>query len=338
MSILSIQPTNHIFADYPYDRTNSLGSRTSSHRTIHCHRQWRTFSGSSSASATTGDLTSIKSQAAQENVRPLRTVQSTTYTRAQKPTLRKVVSQLPPRTLWSAETPSSHQDFDRPSTPDSLSTLANDNLEDRVRRSSLFSGFDSIAELDAVDTAVPQKHVEVGIPQDKEAAAVDQAPFKKWLGTLRQRREPQALIELDHRIPIDGQDYNDFSCSCGPHHSESSRPRASTAESSTRGFVTAVKSATVTLAESNIAPKSWLGNLSKQLHRSRHSRSNTVDSTGTRSSMDHGVDEFALSRARQRRLILEELIETEESYVADLRVLQNVCIAAPHEVLRAKHY
>jgi len=329
MSILSVQPTNHIFTDYPYGQMNSFSSRSSSHRTVHHHGQQRTFSGSSSASAVTVDVASLKSQAAQENVRPLRTVQSTlTYTRAQRPTHRKVVSQLPPRTLWAAETTSPYQEFERPSTPDSLSTLANDNLEDRVRASSLFSGFDSIAELDAVDTAVPHKQVE---GDDKETAAVVQAPFKKWLGTLRQRREPQALTELTYRIPIDGEDYNDFSHPYGPHYSETLRPRASTVESSTRGFVTAVKSATVTLAESSIAPKSWLGNLSKQLHRSRHSRSNTVDSTGTRSSMDQGVDEFAMSRARQRRLILEELIETEESYVADLRVLQNVCTAIPYQ-------
>jgi len=178
--------------------------------------------------------------------------------------------------------------------------------------------------------AVPQEQVGVSVCDIKDIEPVDSTPFKKWLGTLRKRREPQALIERTHRIPIDGEEYDDFPLAYDRRPVESSRPRASTAESSTRGFITAVKSATVTLAESSVAPKSWLGNLSKQLHRGKHSRSNTVDSTGTRSSMEHGIDDFAISRARQRRLILEELIETEESYVADLRVLQNVSRLAFH--------
>lgn len=334
MSILSINPAHHIFIDYPHTRANTFGSNTSSNQTVCYHGQCRTFSGSSFASASSTVVTPCGAQAFPENVRPLRTVQSTTYTKRQRPTLRKVVSQLPSRTLWSAEASSPQGDgvsLERPATPESCSTLANDNLEDRVRTASLFDGFDSIAELNVIDTVMPQGEAEPNIDSGRGPESTAPIPFKKWLGTLRRRRELPGLTELTNRIPIDGEDHDSYPSPYG-QEAASSRPRASTVESSTRGFVTAVKSATVTLAESSIAPKSWLGNLSKQLHRGRHSRSNTVDSTGSRSSMNHGIDEFAMSRARQRRLILEELIETEESYVADLKVLQNAGIPYLHKV------
>jgi len=335
MSILSISPaSHHIFIDYPYARANTFGSSSSSNHTVHHRGQCRTFSASSLVSASSSAIASIKAPAAQENARPLRTVQSTTYTQSQRPTLRKVVSQLPPRTLWSSEELSPQAEPERPSTPDSISTWANDNLEDRVRTASLFDGFENVVELDAVETAVPPAQPHVSNDLSDRMLAVDPIPFKKWLGTLRRRRQPQALTELPDRIPIDGE-YHDFDPTRHRNFVESQRPRASTADSSTRGFITAVKSATVTLAESSIAPKSWLGGLSRQLHRGRHSRSNTVDSTGTRSSIDQGIDEFAMSRARQRRLILEELIETEESYVADLKVLQNVSRNSSHYLYRS---
>lgn len=198
-----------------------------------------------------------------------------------------------------------------------------DSLEDRVRTASLFDGFESIAELDAVEARVPQDEAQPNDEIAPDSAIATVAPFRKWLGTLRRKPEPYTA-EFPHIMPADGREHDDHFVSPDDHEAPTSRPRASTAESSTRAFISAVKSATVTLAESSIAPRSWLGSLSKQLHRGKHSRSNTVDSTGTRTSIDQGIDDYALSRARQRRLILEELIETEESYVADLKVLQDV--------------
>ena len=207
----------------------------------------------------------------------------------------------------------------RVNTLSSVLTTDDNNDENRVRRESLFDGFDSSAELDAVETVVANP-AQTGTDTTSISAPFDAAPFRKWLATLRRRDEPQALTALPFRIPIDG---NEVLSARQDHHT--ARPRASTVESSTRGFITAVKSATVTLTDSSIATRSWLGGLSKQLHKGRHTRSNTVDSIG--SSIDGTVDEVAIARAIQRRHILEELIETEESYAADLRVLQNVSYA-----------
>jgi hypothetical protein len=39
------------------------------------------------------------------------------------------------------------------------------------------------------------------------------------------------------------------------------------------------------------------------------------------------VDQAVTERSLQRRRILEELIETEESYIGDVRFLMNVCHA-----------
>jgi hypothetical protein len=312
---LTVNHSSHIFPDDPYARSNTLSSDATSNRTVYHHRPCRTFSGLSFASSSS-PVNVHRAFASQENVHTLRTVRSTLSPETHKPKFRKEVGQLANRTLWMDENTSPTGDNRRVNTLSSVLTTEDSNDENRVRRQSLFDGFDSSAELDAIDTAAPQA-TQTSTDGTNTSTPFDAAPFRKWLSTLRRRDEPQTLSALPYRIPIDG--IEDL-----PARQEyySARPRASTVESSTRGFITAVKSATVTLTDSSIATRSWLGGLSKQLHKGRHTRSNTVDSIG--SSIDGTVDEVAIARAIQRRHILEELIETEENYAADLRVLQNV--------------
>jgi len=311
---LTVNPSSHICTDDPSARSNTLSSDATSNRTVYHHRPCRTFSGLSFASSSPASV--YRAFASQENVHTLRSVRSTLSPETHKPKMRKDYSQFARRSLWMDENTSPIGDSRRVNTLSSVLTTENSNDENRVRRESLFDGFDSSAELDAVETAVPEPK-QIGTDNANTSTPFDAAPFRKWLATLRRRDEPQALTTLPYRIPIDG--IEDLPAR---HDHYTARPRASTVESSTRGFITAVKSATVTLTDSSIATRSWLGGLSKQLHKGRHTRSNTVDSIG--SSIDGTVDEVAIARAIQRRHILEELIETEESYAADLRVLQNV--------------
>lgn len=78
----------------------------------------------------------------------------------------------------------------------------------------------------------------------------------------------------------------------------------------------------MTLAESTIAaPRSWLG------HRFGHARGSGSKHESHDSNISPlGVilDEAAYSRSVQRRRILEELIDSEENYLGDLKVLSNV--------------
>lgn len=91
---------------------------------------------------------------------------------------------------------------------------------------------------------------------------------------------------------------------------------------SSLGFVTAVKSASITVA-------STTGHLTRRnTHRLRLQRS---DQTVMRCSVDSNVsangpllDEAAWARSIQRRKILEELLSSEEGYISDLKALSNV--------------
>ncbi|KAM3483745.1 hypothetical protein MY8738_002795 [Beauveria namnaoensis] len=94
------------------------------------------------------------------------------------------------------------------------------------------------------------------------------------------------------------------------------------------GFVAGVKSATVSISSTRIA-RSTGRSIRTPLGRS------SEESTGRVTP----ADRFSVERALRRRRILEELIQTEESYVRDIRLLMNVYVttfaACPgHDSLR----
>ena len=96
------------------------------------------------------------------------------------------------------------------------------------------------------------------------------------------------------------------------------------------GFVTAVKSASISLASLSIAPRSRRTGVSSRQQRAE--RSSKASNLG-RHSEDSSyiarsavIDQAVTNRLIQRRRILEELINTEESYVADVKFLMNVSI------------
>ncbi|KAM3457901.1 hypothetical protein NHJ6243_007657 [Beauveria neobassiana] len=81
------------------------------------------------------------------------------------------------------------------------------------------------------------------------------------------------------------------------------------------GFVAGVKSATVSISSTRIA-RSTGRSIRTPLGRS------SEESTGRVTP----ADRFSVERALRRRRILEELIQTEESYVKDIRLLMNVYV------------
>ena len=94
------------------------------------------------------------------------------------------------------------------------------------------------------------------------------------------------------------------------------------------GFVTAVKSASISLASFSVAPRSRKTGIS-----SRHQRTDRSSraSHGGRHSEDSSflargavMDQAVTNRLLQRRRVLEELISTEESYIADVKFLAHV--------------
>ena len=99
---------------------------------------------------------------------------------------------------------------------------------------------------------------------------------------------------------------------------------------SSMGFVTAVKTASVSMASFSLTG----GSRGRQLERSGHSRLDTSATAsshpGPRISIDSTIppvapiDKETLERARKRAHCLKEMLETEESYGSDLRMLVEV--------------
>lgn len=155
-----------------------------------------------------------------------------------------------------------------------------------------------------------------------------QRPFSRWMSTLRRKK---AAHKRRIRAKIDGPaEAQSSPLGSSPVQRHTSRHRKSESFASSMRFVTAVKSATVTLAGTSIAPLSRNGTRRSGRPRLWRGSSGFFESEPRRSaesaapSLISIVDEAARQRSIKRREKLEELIQTEESYVADLRALSNV--------------
>lgn len=153
-------------------------------------------------------------------------------------------------------------------------------------------------------------------------------PFRRWVTTLRRRnsQRKRALIPRRERWSLD--DFDEFEpAKLGLTQNKGARRHQKSSSWSSSGFVTAVKSATVSLGPLSAAPQHRV-RTSTQLRSSN--RSSGFSDGLYRASIDSSqgstqiIDEAAWNRAVQRRRTLEELISSEESYIADLKVLINV--------------
>ncbi|KAM4059431.1 rhoGEF domain-containing protein [Hirsutella rhossiliensis] len=155
-------------------------------------------------------------------------------------------------------------------------------------------------------------------------------PFHKWVRSFHRKAR--------QRPPLWGSNAGTHpQWFLGPEHDEHVSPRASgNQESSSSGssfrFVSAVRSASVSLASVSIVARSRRNNALSQCV-SRTDRSSVASASGPRVSEDSAmldkvdvIDAAATERALQRRRILEELISTEEGYIGDVRFLMNVYV------------
>lgn len=171
--------------------------------------------------------------------------------------------------------------------------------------------------------------------KDGEMAAADRGddkaqtskPFHKWMKTLRRRagrRQHTSLME--QRI------YSSVSMDFLRVETEQSSHQRQSSSGSSFGFVDAVKTASVSLASGSVFTRSRRNSVRSSrtpTHTDRSSRASFVsnrcseDSTGL-DKPSSALDKEVLERSLQRRRILEELINTEEGYIGDVRFLMNV--------------
>lgn len=138
------------------------------------------------------------------------------------------------------------------------------------------------------------------------------SPFKRWLSTLRKRHpsteNPQGTTRR-----------------LGQLHSPRSGHHKTNSLSSSMGMLTAVKSAPLTLAGTSIAP-------STQGRQSYfQSDAASMSFRGPRLSIDSAsppveliADSRAWYRSIQRRNVVEEIMESEESYISDMKAMIHV--------------
>ncbi|KAI1433737.1 Dbl homology domain-containing protein [Xylaria sp. CBS 124048] len=148
-------------------------------------------------------------------------------------------------------------------------------------------------------------------------------PFLKWMKNLQRRAHrhtfgPDTLESFpEHLFDREAVRYT--------RHRKSS-------SGSSFGFVTAVKSATISLASASVRTRQRKHAARSSIHtRADHSSRGSFsaprvseDSTCVERSLY--TDPAVTERLLQRRRILEELITTEESYIGDIRFLMNVYV------------
>jgi len=155
--------------------------------------------------------------------------------------------------------------------------------------------------------------------------------FKRWMSTLR-RRTPR----LDEDEPVLTADFMKT-----PPQTRSSQERQnnhmrrshqkSDSRTSSLGFVTAVKSASLTIASSSLPSMARPSFIGKSPQSRRWMTSSIMSTSDARRSLDSSatpfspaMDEAARKRSFKRREKINELVRTEEGYLSDLRALSNV--------------
>ncbi|KAI0200326.1 Dbl homology domain-containing protein [Astrocystis sublimbata] len=149
------------------------------------------------------------------------------------------------------------------------------------------------------------------------------APFQKWMKNLHRRAPGRSMgTSTTQQFP---------ECIFAEYPTTSISHRRSSSGSSF-GFVSAVRSATVSLASASVRTRQRRHAARSSIH-TRTDQSSRGSFSAQRLSedstcFDTGVhsDPAVMERLLHRRRILEELITTEESYISDIRFLMNVYV------------
>ncbi|KAL8787961.1 MAG: hypothetical protein Q9195_007549 [Heterodermia aff. obscurata] len=162
-----------------------------------------------------------------------------------------------------------------------------------------------------------------------ETSTPPRLPFRRWMRSLRYKSPSTKSLSGKNSLKVrdDRWSLDDFEESpvikSAPISAKQRTRHKKTSSWSSGGLVTAVKSATVGLAAPQ-SPKAKRLSLLRSSLRSSGTSQATVRGSFDSQSSPRVMDSAAWERARQRRRTLEEIVQSEESYVADLKVLVNV--------------
>lgn len=183
----------------------------------------------------------------------------------------------------------------------------------------------ALLESDIYDSSVPNVESPVADHGIGSSSLTSDQPFSRWMNTLRLKK---ASYKSRVRPKLDFL-FSNQPVVTSPEPSVRGH-RKSESWASSANFVTAVKSATMTVASASIAPLSR--SASKRSGHLRFCRGSSglfeseprFSTDSARPSLSLIIDDAARQRAKKRREKIEELIKTEESYLADLKALSSV--------------
>ncbi|KAI0841994.1 Dbl homology domain-containing protein [Hypoxylon sp. FL0890] len=204
-------------------------------------------------------------------------------------------------------------------------------------------------EAEAIQSAgLPRFSIDGGTDDEADGGHLENSsplvgPFHKWMKNLHKRAHRSKTDRSNGRFdPF--PEYVEYSFEDDSLYPVDHRKSSS---GSSYGFVAAVRSASISLASTSAVtrPRKHTGRSSLQGRTDLSSRAST---SGQRWSEDSTCLERTVSndpgvteRLLQRRRILEEIINTEESYIGDIKFLMNVYVTilaslpSPHMGLRS---
>ncbi|KAI4105992.1 MAG: hypothetical protein L6R37_002453 [Teloschistes peruensis] len=185
--------------------------------------------------------------------------------------------------------------------------------------------FDIAKEILTVDEfSIQAKTVEPGPPPEILPRSRTSKSLKRWMSHLRPQtsKQKKTLVRRAQRWPLDESPIEWRTTDTDVMSSRRSGHRKSRSKSST-GLVENVKTVLMERSAGTATPRQpRRSNLfSKSNRGSKASEDEPRSSNDQPVGLKSTLDTTALARATQRQKILEELIESEASYVADLKVL-----------------
>ncbi len=200
------------------------------------------------------------------------------------------------------------------------------NFVDQTASSGVHLGERQSSDRNQPKSGEPHEHKNE--TQEKSAISGEH-PFRRWVQTLRRRKSSHSGTSTARIASWSSDEFekrshgNDFLTVPLGHDNHK---RSSLASSR---FITGVRTATASVQSSSILPDSRRNTMFSD-HRTTN-RSSYLSNGDVRGSTEsgqplvsHSIDDAAWTRAVKRRQVIQEIVSSEESYVADMKVLVNV--------------
>lgn len=340
--VLSLSPNSPLtipFGGEPPTRSSCSAASIRSRDTVH-HRRLRSISTSSLSSVGSYVLPSFRQHGIEESsgTPPRSSLANLTFNKIRTPCEQKGTSTTNSRRTSLAS--SAFSGRYRPSSraeqePQGLRPVQTVPIEPESSPARFISARHNPTPLPGLEPDSEDEFIEDSTLQDAaETPPIDEFSlssserhqnkqvFRRWISKLRRRRHPPppCLSPRRERWTLDDFDVQPASAGKQPR---SSAHRKSDSQNSSIRFITSIRSATATIASASVAT---MARPASKWRRGQQ-RSSLLSGSETRPSIDSTrsiMDEAARQRSRKRREKLEELIRTEECYVADVKALSDV--------------